>query len=384
MCYVFITVTPARTILALLLALWAGDLFASDPVRVMPRVDTMQADVRVIVRAWTDSLLRWRVPMIPANDPDRHGVPGNVGGMLRNWFSPSATVVETFPPTILSVEPKGADSYVVRTMFGATEDAGNIIPFGIMRTTFRLASDGPHLLDPMAEALEGWESTTVGPITYRYPADVEFRRRRGANAVRFIERIAKDLGVAAPSSMTYILARDRDELCRILGVEYFAVPPSAIAYPEQGVLIVGNADELYAHELVHMVLGEAGNGHEVLREGVATLFGGSLGKTFDQLLDEYAAATPAERIPTLTQLFTEADRSQEDVYVVGAVVCDAIRRRHGVTALHDVLAVRSTAIAMQRCAELLGMEPSDTMVNLSDLIDEALAERRSAVTAGER
>lgn len=350
----------------------------------MPRVDTSHPDVRVVVRAWTDSLLRWRVPVVSAVDPDRHGVPGNVGGMLRNWFSPSASVVETFPPTILSVEPAGVERYVVRTMFGATESTGNVIPFGIMRTVIELGNGGPKVIQPMDEVMRDWERSTVGPITYRYPPDVEFRRKRAQLAVKFMERVAKDLQAEMPTAMTYILARDRDELCRVLGVEYFAVPPTAIAYPDQRVLIVSNADELYAHELVHIVAGAAGNGHEVLREGVATLYGGSLGKTFDQLLEEYTAATPPERIPTLTQLFTETDRSQEDVYVVGAVVAEAIRRRHGVLALREVMGITSTAMAMQRCAELLDMEPSDTMVTLSDLLDEALAQRRSAVTAGDR
>lgn len=375
---------PSRTILTLAVALWAGHVFASDPVRIMPRVDTTHPDVRVVVRAWTDSLLRWRVPVVSDVDPDRHGIPGNVGGMLRNWFSPSAAVVETFPPTILSVEPAGNERYVVRTMFGATEATGNVIPFGIMRTTIELGSGAPVVVQPMDEVMRDWESSTVGPITYRYPSDVEFRRKRAQLAVKFMERVAKELQTDMPKAMTYILARDRDELCRLLGVEYFAVPPSAIAYPDQRVLIVGNADELYAHELVHIVAGEAGNGHEVLREGVATLYGGSLGKTFDQLLEEYAATTPPERIPTLTQLFTEADRSQEDVYVVGAVLADAIKRRHGISSLRDIMGISSTALAMQRCAELLDMEPSDTMVTLSDLLDEALAQRRSAVTTGDR
>jgi hypothetical protein len=125
------------------------------------------------------------------------------------------------------------------------------------------------------------------------------------------------------------------------------------------------------------VLADHPAGNEVIREGIATLYGGSLGIPFADLVTAYARETPPLDVPTLTQLFTEGGRLQNDVYVMGAVICDAIRRRHGVGTLIDLLRTSSTALTLQRCAELLTMEPSDTMVTLTDLLDETVQSLRS-------
>lgn len=345
---------------------------AYDSVLVMPRVDTTDPMVRRVVAALRDTIQRWRLPPDADEDPDRRGAPGNVAGIIRNWCSPTPAVVKHFPATIMSVEPGGEMHYVARVIISSTDHAGSVIPFAIIRAAFDVRDSVPVARVPLDEATAEWETARVGRITYVFPPDITFRKRRAERANAFLLRTAEALGVQPPNGVRYVITRDRDELCSILGVEYLAVPPSAITYPVQRTVIVGTHEEAYLHELVHIVLADYPAGHEVIREGIATLYGGSLGVDLADLVTTYARKTPPLEVPTLTQLFTEGERLQDDVYIMGAVVCDAIRRRHGVNTLIDLLHITSTALTLQRCAELLTMEPSDTMVTLTDLLDETV------------
>lgn len=350
---------------------------AYDSVLVMPRVDTTDPMVRRVVAALQDTIQRWRLPPEAAEDPDRRGAPGNVAGIIRNWCSPTPTVVKHFPATIMSVERGGETDYVARVIISGTDDAGSVIPFGIIRTVFDVRDTVPVARVPLEEATSLWETQRVGRITYVFPPEIDFRKRRAERANAFLLRTAAALGVEPPDGVRYVITRDRDELCSVLGVEYLAVPPSAITYPFQRTVIVGAHEEAYLHELVHIVLADHPAGNEVIREGIATLYGGSLGVDVTDLVTAYARETPPLDVPTLTQLFTEGERLQNDVYIMGAVICDAIRRRHGVGTLIDLLHTSSTALTLQRCAELLTMEPSDTMVTLTDLLDETVQSLRS-------
>lgn len=349
---------------------------AYDSVLVMPRVDTTDPMVKRVVAALQDTIQRWRLPPEAAEDPDRRGAPGNVAGIIRNWCSPTPTVVKHFPATIMSVERGGETDYVARVIISSTDDAGSAIPFGIIRTAFDVRDSVPVARVPLDEATAEWETQRVGRITYVFPPEIDFRKRRAERANAFLLRTAAALGVEPPDGVRYVITRDRDELCSVLGVEYLAVPPSAITYPFQRTVIVGAHEEAYLHELVHIVLADHPAGNEVIREGIATLYGGSLGVDVTDLVTAYARETPPLDVPTLTQLFTEGERLQNDVYM-GAVICDAIRRRHGVGTLIDLLHTSSTALTLQRCAELLTMEPSDTMVTLTDLLDETVQSLRS-------
>jgi len=367
-----------RVLLLAVVTLGCASLsMAYDSVLVMPRVDTTDPMVRRVVAALRDTIQRWRLPPEAAEDPDRRGAPGNVAGIIRNWCSPTPTVVRHFPATIMSVEQGGESNYVARVIISSTDDAGSVIPFGIIRTVFDVRDSVPVARVPLDEATAEWETERVGRITYVFPPDIDFRKRRAERANAFLMRTAADLGVKPPESVRYVITRDRDELCSVLGVEYLAVPPSAITYPIQRTVIVGAQEEAYLHELVHVVLADHPAGNEVIREGIATLYGGSLGVDVADLATAYARETPPLEVPTLTQLFTEGERLQNDVYIMGAVICDAIRRRHGVETLIDLLHISSTALTLQRCAELLTMEPSDTMVTLTDLLDETVQSLRS-------
>lgn len=355
-------------------------VLCDDAVRVMPRVDTTNVVVRRIVQAWIDSIGHWRTPATP--DADRTMVPGSAASVMRTWFSQSTDLIATFHPTILSVEPDSKGRYVVRTLFSAVEPGTkNVIPLGQMKSVVSVTEDGIAAVNMMEEATERWERTTVDMITYLMPPDSEANRQRMRNAARFVRTIADSFHVDVPEEITYVVARTRDELCAILGLEYFAMPPQGLAWPLSNMIVVGNGDVGYAHELVHLVLRKYDAAHPVVREGVATLFGGSLGIPYSTLVLDYRDKRHGT-VPSFTSLFTENNVEQNDVYVLGAALCDMVRRTHGTDGLKALLEARTTSETMHKLSYMLGIEPNDTMGGLDSILEEACAAVNEGVVPG--
>lgn len=355
-------------------------VLCDDAVRVMPRVDTSHVVVRRVVQAWVDSIGRWRTPSSP--DADRTMVPGSAASVMRSWFSQSTDLIATFSPTILSVEPDSKGRYIVRTLFSAIEpESRNVIPLGQMKTVVSVSDDGISAVNMLDEATEGWERTTVDMITYLMPPDSEMNRQRMRNAARFVRSIADSFHVEAPESITYVVARTRDELCSVLGLEYFAMPPQGLAWPLANMIVVGNGDVGYAHELVHLVLHKYDDAHPVVREGIATLFGGSLGTPYSVLVKDYREKRRGT-VPSFTSLFTEDNVQQDDVYVLGAALCDIVRKNYGTDGLKALLEARTTSETMHKLSYMLGIEPNDAMGGLDSILDQACAAVTEGVVSG--
>ena len=164
-----------------------------------------------------------------------------------------------------------------------------------------------------------------------------------------------------------------DEMIALLGVEYYAFPPAGLTYTNDNIVLNGRGDPYYPHELVHAVLSEFDEGaHPIVREGVATWLGGSGTQSFKQLATDYLASTSPSDVPSFVQLFTEAPARQDDQYVLGAVVCNAIYNRGGMDALKSVLQARTASETMLLVGRYLGIEPADVQPSLMPFIKEAV------------
>ena len=121
------------------------------------------------------------------------------------------------------------------------------------------------------------------------------------------------------------VAPNRDRMCELFGLEYYAFPPSGMAFPDQGVVFSGLGDPYYPHELTHVVVRDLENGaHPIVSEGVATWLGGSITFDYISLVESYRSSQQAEPIPSFIELFTDDEIPQDDQYILGAVLdrCD--------------------------------------------------------------
>ncbi len=333
----------------------------------MARVDTSNVAVREILAQWVDSLSTWRSVSRSATY-DRTSIPGMPDGVVRDWFSQDVDVVRTYPPTVLSIEPHG-DSWVVRTMFALIDPTSfHVIPLGILRTTFVRGEGGFVILNPLDVLRRTMDSTQVGMILYRHRPSVIVREDAADSAVQFVEQTAGRLDLAIPARIEFIITESRDELASSLGLEYFAFPPTGLSFPTSGVVLSGAGSPFYAHELVHMVLADDDSTHPVIREGVATWLGGSLGRSPDDVLNDYVNERDSLAVPSLTELFTDIDLSQDDLYIVGAALCKRAWEQGGASAIRSLLEARSTSDAMLRFSRILGLDPTDTQETLYQLV----------------
>jgi len=353
-------------------------------VRVMPRVDVRSPVVRVVVQFWIDSLESWRASTAPITASDRGSdvLPGGMSGIVKDWFAQDEEVRQTFPPTILSVEPSD-DAWIIRTMFSHINAVtGDIYPLGILHTRVVKRDTAWVIVDPLTINTRDWKRTTIGLITYVHEGDRTIDEKRASESSDFLTLVAREFDQPIPDSVTFFLVSDRDAMCNLLGVEYYAAPPSALSYPSAAVIISSTNDEWNPHELVHVVLAPYEKAVPVIREGLATLLGGSLGRSFEVLLEEYIANHEAEKMPSLRQLFTHA--TQEEQYIIGAALCRAVYDKQGRDGLVTLLSASTPLRAMDHIARILGMNGKERDASLKPVLSDVNATLKSSVRSGRR
>lgn len=339
-------------------------------VRVMQRVDMKNEEVRTVLKLWTDSLSVWRnAPGSHASASFEKGIVGMPVNVVRDWFSQSAEIIETYPPTVLSIEAEN-DGWVIRTLFSYAEpQSGNIIPLGILRVRFSMVGNAWKIQNALADATRKWKTTKVGRMSYIHPVESTVDELRAEESNTFVEQIAQKMAVQQPPEIVFYMSRSKDEMASLMGMEYFAFPPTGLAYPTERIVFSALNDPWYPHELVHIALGNIDtSAHPVLREGVATWLGGSLGQDYATLVQEYAREVDPESIPSFIALFTSPTVSQEHQYIIGAMICANIAREHGIPALKELLVAKSTSETMLRLSKKLGIEPTDNTITLAGLV----------------
>lgn len=346
-------------------------------VKLMPRVDLSNPSVAAVVSTWIDSLEQWRgAGPDGLTAQDRSSVPGSTQSVVLDWFSQSKDVISSFPPTVLSVEP-AANGWTVRTMFSTTDpQTGHVIPLGILRSTFTMTPDAGRwtLLNPLTESLANREATTVDMITYSHAEGTEVNTYRASEATRFVRSIANRFDVAVPENITMVLSPNRDAMCSVLGLEYYAFPPSGLAFPERNIILSSFTDPYYPHELTHIVLRPLEkNAHPIIREGVATWLGGSINTGMTQLVSDYLRVRDEDDIPSFLELFTNNEIAQDDQYILGAAICATVAKRHGDQAVADLLLAGTTSEVMLKLKTYLGVDPADKQSSLVTMLRDIVS-----------
>ena len=381
-----------RTIVAVVAVLMSVSLMSGadeTAIRVMPRVNMADSGVQRVLNSWIDSLDAWRGLGSVATGGHRDGpfATGSQHQIMSDWFGQSEFVLKTFPPTILSVEQRPGSAttpeyhriWTIRTMFSSTEpETHHVIPLGIMRTQFGERVDGAlEALDPISEHTARWTSTTVGRLTFLIPPDGHLDMKRARMADDFITTLSRTFDVSPPSNITMYVAPDRDAMCELFGLEYYAFPPSGLAYPEAGMMMTSLGDPLHYHELVHMTIHDLeARTYPILREGVATWLGGSTNVSTTELLATLMQRNGAAPLPSLEELMSGEALDQEAQYILAAVIADAVHELHGIAGIKMLLTVRDANEAIQMSRHLLGFSQTNTSSRIDPFIESMLSKTR--------
>jgi len=343
------------------------------PIRVMQRVHTAHPYVREVLGQWTDSLREWR----DAGPTDtRSQYTAGMASVVKNWFSADPDVVRRYSATVMSVEYDGS-GWAVRTLFAQSDVSAKVmIPLGIVRARFVLAPQpagriGWVLDDALRDRVAAWDTIRVGRITYHHPPGVMIDTVRALASNRFLDETATRFGQPVPDHVHVFVARDRDEVSALLGVEYHAFPPQAISFPQAGTVFESLPEIQRDHELVHIIFRSFDNAHPILREGLATLLGGTGSLDFPDALGQYLDEREGARIPSFVELFTADGVDEADVYVLGGVLCDLVLRFHGRKALLDLLRIERPSDVMMALSDLLGFDIADRQGSLRSYAETA-------------
>jgi len=330
---------------------------SQDSVRVVPGwgIDTSstgsgdyttQGPVPEIYRAWRDYL---------RSDAQRQS-PTKYWSAAeqRKWSRydiAGAFAYQGFPATVLSIQlahPGAPDEYVVRTLFASVDGpAKDAKPMALTRV-YAIRENGQWVFaNALPRLTRDWKQHLIGHINYIVQPGHSFNEGKARSAVMFADSVAAMFGVQPIIDLNYYVADTSEELHRILGLD-FMVGGDQASYSDAArqMILVGSPvfGEDHRHELTHYVLVplmRSGNTPGIINEGTATWLGGSLGKTFPDVMREYAAFLVAHPTITLDSVLTVEDHDL-GTRPAGAALVEMTFQHGGIPAVKALMAIGRT------------------------------------------
>lgn len=303
---------------------------------------TTQGPVPEIYRAWRDYL---------RSDAQRQS-PTKYWSAAeqRKWSRydiAGAFAYQGFPATVLSIQlahPGATDEYVVRTLFASVDGAAkDAKPIALTRV-YAIRESGQWVFtNALPRLTRDWKQHLIGHITYIVQPGHNFNEGKARSAVRFADSVAAMFGVQPITDLNYYVADTSEELHRILGLDFMVGGEQAsYADPGKKMILVGSPvfGEDHRHELTHVALAAltwTPDTPGIINEGTATWLGGSLGKSFSDVMREYAAFLVARPSITLDSVLTVKDHDL-GTRPAGAALVEMTYQHAGIPAVKALMA----------------------------------------------
>jgi hypothetical protein len=270
-----------------------------------------------------------------------------------------------FPATVLSIhlaQPGVTDQYVVRTLFASTNGPTNDVKPIALTRVYAIRESGRWVFaNALRRLTRDWKRHLVGHITYIVQPGHIFDEGKARRAVRFADSVAAMFGVQPVTDLNYYVADTPEEIHRILGLD-FMVGGDQASYSDAAkqMILVGNSifGENHRHELTHFVLLPlmiGGNTPDIINEGAATWLGGSLGKSYPDVMREYAAFLAVHPAITLDSVLTVTDHDL-GTRPAGAALVEMTYRHGGIATVKALMAGGRTDVQLRAALEKsLGM-----------------------------
>jgi hypothetical protein len=328
-------------------------------IPVTARVDTTDSEVQEVVALWRN-YLRSRARSAEESkafwtedarrrykDPD----------LSQTLTYPGARYFNIFDPKVLSVEPSeqcASSCMQIRTLWQNLDTEVRFSPYALQSVFARRTDKGWKLSNALPIRTRDWERRQIGPIRYVYPPSYNLDEKEAWRAAHFSDSLATRFEVSVPE-MSYYLPRSKDELARIVGLDYTLGPTAGLAYPEEGLVFSATGEEYYPHELAHVTL--PFQGPPLLTEGLATYAGGSRGRspqTMYETLHEHLRSHPDTSVEKiLKREIPDANAFQVNSlrYATGAVFVRAAYERGGAETAKRLFSFGDSEAAFWRALE---------------------------------
>jgi hypothetical protein len=228
---------------------------------------------------------------------------------------------------ILSIEPLEKGFFRIMNVKGFIDDStGRFKTRVIFYVMAKKVNDKFKLYNYFYTDKEKLKVTNVRNIIYYYPPDYQFDNKNALMFANFEDSLSKLFTWPVPESLIYLIDKNPTLLMNHLGFVYDGSRGTGKhggKFMEKDNMILSSINENHRHELVHYFT-KSMNPDVIgfFDEGLATYFGGTLGKPFQwhiDYLNDYIKEKPDLDV-TSENTFGYIDDKTNPQYVLGAII----------------------------------------------------------------
>jgi hypothetical protein len=264
---------------------------------------------------------------------------------LESEFQPSLYM--GFPVHVLSISFT-KNSCQIKAQFSYCKENGSPYILAIVNYYAKKENGKFKLYNSLTINKQNWTHAKVGLVDFYYPAYHNFDTIKAQKLNDFINQTCKNFGVQ-PKPFEYYLADDYDEIQKLKGFDYY-MGMGGVSKPTgkstDDKVYCGGLGEYYPHEVFHVQIDEHfPNKHFWVSEGIATLLGGSRGKSLDwhiKKTNKYLLEHPEIDLNDMLKL-SNLDSETSYHYVLGGLIAKKIMDKGGWSLLKEFMSCGKTA-----------------------------------------
>lgn len=280
-------------------------------------------------------------------------------------------------PRLLALDVK-SDTVKAKIMFASADSLGNVSVNFIANYYVKVSQNKSHFLVTQNIETENWKQKKIRNVTFHFPSYHEFNLVKAQILIDSIISMEKNWGLE-PIQIDYYFANTNAEIQAIKGFDFnFNMArseyPSGLAYQKEKSVYCSGYGENYFHEIVHIYLNSV-YPRTPLKEGIATFYGGSMGKSFQEhviRLYDYIKEHPEINIANHRE-FYYVDEQTIPKYTIQALLCYLVYQKNGITGFKELLEIESLNEVYQK---EFGIEPDGQNDFLREQIKKYVVEVR--------
>lgn len=280
-------------------------------------------------------------------------------------------------PYLLALDVK-SDTIKAKIMFAEADTLRGVTVYFIANYYLKIDSGKCRFLVTQNIESRDWKESTIRNVTFHYPPYHKFNKKRANKLINSITRIEQEWQLE-PIAIDYYFANTNQEIQALKGFDfnfYMARSeyPGGLAYQKEKSIFCWGYNENYFHEFVHLYLNPI-YPKTPLKEGIATFYGGSLGKSYKEhiiRLNAYLENYPDIDISNPNE-FWYMDEATNPQYAIQALICHLVFEKLGIEGLRELLLMETwDAIYKQE----FNIEPNDQNAFLREQIKKYVATQK--------